>query len=271
MLIVHLSDLHIAGLGKKSYGIAPTAENLIRCIKHINQLAPQPDLVLITGDITYNGVPEEAEHAAQLLSNLKFPYYIIPGNHDKRSVLREVFAKQGCPAKGPEFLNYVIEGYPIRFIALDSIVSGAAGGEICLARAEWLVDKLSKNSEQPTILFMHHPPLKCGVLETDEDGFVGADILGEIVEQYPNIQRILCGHIHLESHSRWRGTTVATAPSMGLQLGLDLALSRPSEFYLSDPGYQLHYFTPEKNLISYTIYVREVDGPYLFEDHSADA
>ena len=270
MLIVHLSDLHIAGFGKKSYGIASTAKSLTRCIKHINQLTPQPDLVLVTGDITYNGELEEAAHAAQLLSGLKYPYYIIPGNHDSRSVLREIFAERGCPTKDPEFLHYVIDGYPIRFIALDSSTPGAAGGEICRARAKWLSARLSENSEQPTILYMHHPPLKCGVLETDEDGFVGADILGDIVEQYPNIHRIFCGHIHLESHSRWRGTTVTTAPSMGLQLGLDLSLSRPSEFYLSDPGYQLHYYTPEKNLISYTISVKEMDGPYLFEENSVD-
>ncbi len=33
------------------------------------------------------------------------------------------------------------------------------------------------------------------------------------------------------------------------------------------PGYQLHYYTPEKNLVSHTIYVRDIDGPYLFEEY----
>ena len=61
MLIAQISDTHIAGWGKKAYGIVPTAENLARCVDHINQFDPQPDLVLVTGDITYTGLAEEAE------------------------------------------------------------------------------------------------------------------------------------------------------------------------------------------------------------------
>lgn len=47
----------------------------------------------------------------------------------------------------------------------------------------------------------------------------------------------------------------------------NLTLERPSQFFLEAPGYQLHYWIPERNLVSYTIYVREVDGPYLFKEH----
>jgi hypothetical protein len=53
---------------------------------------------------------------------------------------------------------------------------------------------------------------------------------------------------------------------MGLQLVLDLTLKRPSEFTLEPPGYQLHYFTPDKNLVSHSLIVKDVDGPYLFPE-----
>ncbi|MCD6582291.1 MAG: phosphodiesterase, partial [Desulfuromusa sp.] len=211
MLIAHISDLHIAGWGKKAYGIAPTAESLACCVDHINQLKPEPDLVLVTGDITYSGLLEEVERAASLLGELRYPFYVIPGNHDDLSTLWSVFGGQACPVMDQGFINYVIEGYPIRFIGIDSTVPGEPGGEICDVRAAWLDERLSEVKEQPTIIFTHHPPVKCGVLETDEDGFIGADLLGAVVEKYPNIERILCGHIHLTTHVRWRGTVVSTA------------------------------------------------------------
>lgn len=265
MLIAQISDTHIAGWGKKAYGIAPTAENLARCVDHINQFDPQPDLVLVTGDITYTGLAEEAERAASLLSKLRYPFYIIPGNHDDRSVLWTAFGGHACPSTVQGFMNYVIEGYDVRLIAMDSIVPGAPGGEICETRAAWLDERLSEAKEHPTVIFIHHPPVKCGVLETDVDGFVGADRLGRVIEKYSNIERVICGHIHREAHVRWRGTVVSTAPSMGMQLVLDLTLERPSEFVSEAPGYQLHNWTREKNLITYTVYVRETDSPYLFD------
>ena len=267
MLITHISDAHIAGWGKKAYGIAPTAENLARCVDHINQLAPRPDLVLVTGDITYSGLLQQAQRAASLLDTLQFPYFIVPGNHDDRSTLWSVFGKGACPSRDNGFYNYVIDDFDLRLIGMDSVIAGGPGGKICKTRLTWLDERLSEDSKKPTIIFMHHPPVKCGVLETDEDGFIGADELGAVVAEYRNIERILCGHIHLEAHVGWNGTVISAAPSTGMQLMLDLTLVQPSQFILEAPGYQLHYYTPGKNLVSHTIYVRDIDGPYLFEEY----
>lgn len=267
MLIAQISDLHIAGWGKKTYGIAPMAENLARCVEHINLLNPLPDLVLVTGDITTDGLKEEAERAAAILNKLQMPFFIIPGNHDDRSTLWSVFGGEACPSKSNDFFNYVIDAYDIRLIGLDSTIPGAPGGEICKTRAAWLDERLSEEKEKPTAIFMHHPPVKFGVLETDVDGFVGAERLGNIIEKYSNIERLICGHIHLQANVRWRGTIVSTAPSPGMKLVLDLTMKRNSEFILEEPGYQLHYWTPHKNLVSHTVYVREVNKTYLFEEY----
>ncbi len=264
MLIAHISDLHIAAAGEDAYGRVPTAANLARCVDHINRLQPAVDVVLVTGDICYTGLPEEAQLAARLLDQLNPPYYVIPGNHDERPVLADVFAAAGRLALAGEFINYVVDGFPLCCIALDSTVPGAPGGEICPQRGRWLEQQLAAAAGRPTLLFMHHPPVKCGVLETDEDGFSGADLLGDIVEKYPNIERILCGHIHLTSHVRWRGTVISSAASMGLQLLLDLTLKLPSSFYKDAPSYLLHYYTPEKQLISHAVSLHDTEGPYLF-------
>lgn len=267
MLIAQISDTHITGPGTRAYGIAPMAENLMRCVEHLNQLVPQPDLVLLTGDISQDGLAEEFEHAASLLDDLSMPYYVIPGNHDDRVGLWATFGGQACPSRAGGFINYVIDDHEMRLIALDSTAPGKSGGEICEARAAWLDKTLSADPAKPTLIFMHHPPLKFGVIETDIDGFEGADRLAGVVEKYSNIENILCGHIHLPAHTRWKGTVVSTAPSIGMQLVLDLQLKR-DEFTLVDPAFLLHHWTGDKSLITFYFDVDPGDGPFPFVDRS---
>lgn len=267
MLIAQISDSHIAPHEQKTYGIAPMAENLARCIQHINSLSLAPDLVLLTGDVTNDCTRTEADRAAEILSQLNCPYYLIPGNHDDRDVLWDVFGTTACPSRHGEFINYVVETDALHFIGLDSVSTQNAGGQICDIRADWLRQTLLQKPDVPTIIFMHHPPLKCGVRETDEDGFVGREKLAEIIASHSNIERILCGHIHLLTHSRWSGTIVSTAPSLGMQLDLDLTQSHPSQFVLTDPAYLLHHWTAEQNLITHAITVNSPIGPYDFRPH----
>lgn len=267
MLIVQISDTHISLPGKKAYGIAPTAENLIRCVHHVNELLPKPDLVLVTGDISNTGVSKELEYAASILNQLKMPYYVIPGNHDDRSKIWNVFGGKACPSMHEGFINYVIDTEEIRFIAVDSTVPQESGGEICEIRASWLDKQLALDADKPTLIFMHHPPVKCGVIETDIDGFIGIELLANIVQKYSNIESILCGHIHTPAHTRWHGTIVSTAPSMGLQLVLDLTLKQ-DRFTLESASYQLHYWTEDKNLITHTTCLHENDGPHSFKEFS---
>jgi len=271
MLIVQISDLHIVAAGKKTYGIAPMSDNLMRCVAHINQLSPSPELVIVTGDITDSGLPEEFSHAKQLLDELRIPYYVIPGNHDNAMSLLASFKRNASAfigSAGECFINYVIDDFEVRLIALDSTVRGCPGGEVCEQRARWLERRLSENQHKPTLIFMHHPPLKLGVIETDVDGFAGADALADVVKKYPNIQGVLCGHVHLPTFTAWSGTIVSTAPSTGMRLLLDLTQQQPSQFLLENPAYHLHYWTQDKQLVTHLVEVKQ-SRSYLFEQYSS--
>lgn len=272
MLIAQLSDLHIAGPGRKTYNLAPMAENLARTITHINAMTPGADLAIVSGDICDSGALDEARRAKDLLDELKCPYYVIPGNHDRRATLFNVFGGDTCPARNADFINYVIESddHDLRLIAMDSTIAGAPGGELGLRRLAWLEAQLASDTQRrPTLLFLHHPPVDCAVRETRIDGFVGAEALGKIVARYSNIERIACGHIHLLTHTNWHATVVSTAPSMGLQLDFDLTMTRPSAWLSEDPGFLLHHWTPQRRLITHAIAVRDRPGPYPFEDQTA--
>lgn len=268
MLIAQISDLHISEKGTKAYGIAPTNDNLARTILHINQFEPKINIALITGDVANDCLLKETEHAAKLLEKLNCPFFIVPGNHDNREVLFSVFGSKAIPKMENGFINYVIEDYDVRLIGMDSVKQGSAGGEICHTRLSWLNERLTEQPNKDSIIFMHHPPVKCSVLETDIDGFAGADKFGELIANFSNIKAIICGHIHLPTYSLWNGTIVSTAPSTGMQLGLDLSMEKQSQFYLNEIGYQLHHYTKHQGLISHIIYVRKNnDGPYPFEEY----
>ncbi len=264
MIIAQISDLHIAPGDKKTFNVAPMAENLARCVSHINALKPSPDLVLVTGDISNDGVLEEAQRAAVILDQLDVPYYAVPGNHDDRQILSSVFGNQACPKNADGFIQYEINGYDLRLIGIDSTSSTAPGGELCPKRLAWLDDQLAKADERPVVIFMHHPPAKFSVQETDIDGFIGADEFGDLLEKHGGVERILCGHIHLPAFVSWRNSVVSTAPSIGMRLTVDLTLEKDSQFIREEPSYHLHYWTPEDTLITHTMIVAE-ERAYSFE------
>ena len=266
MLIAQISDLHIPRKNTKTYGIAPMAENLVLCLDQINQHLPKPHLFLVTGDITITWQAEEFNHADNLVNRFEMPFYVIPGNHDDRDILRSTFGKQACPVESEGKIDYVIEDSDLRLIALDSTLPGSLGGEITEAQASWLDARLNEKPTQPTMIFMHRPPIKCGVLETDVDGFIGKELLGSVISKHHHVEKIICGHIHVPINTSWNDTVISTAPSMGMQLVLDLTLKRESEFVLEAPAYHLHYWTPDKNLITHAVVAKPVDGPYLFEE-----
>ena len=117
MLLVQLSDPHIVEEGELLLGRIDTATFLREAIEHVNRLDPQPDLVLLTGDLVNEGRPEEYEHLRELLEPLRAPFHLVPGNHDLTDELRDAFPDHvhgdGGRADG------VIEG-PLRIVTLDS-------------------------------------------------------------------------------------------------------------------------------------------------------
>lgn len=267
MIVAQISDTHIAAGNKKTFGVAPMAENLIRCVSHINALKPNPDLLLLTGDITNDGALEEAQRAATILAQVKIPYYIVPGNHDDREVLNSVFGHQVCPLNADGFMQYEINGYDLRLIAMDSLSLMAPGGEICPKRLAWLEERLAQSDKRPVMIFLHHPPAKFSVPETDIDGFIGADQLGDLLMKHDQVERIICGHIHLPALTSWKNILVSTAPSIGMRLTIDLTLEKDSQFIIEDPSYHLHYWTPDKTLITHTMVVaEEKEYPFSYSE-----
>lgn len=266
MLIAQITDMHIKAAGKLAYRRVDTAEALARCVAHVNGLDPRPDIALLTGDLVDLGRPEEYALLRELLAPLEVPYYVIPGNHDHKDNLRAAFADHPYLQQDDAFLHYSIDDYPLRLIGLDSVVPGDKHGELCPQRIAWLAERLGERPEQPTLLFLHHPPFLTGIEHMDVQNLLDAAPFGVLVERHPQIVHILCGHVHRPTHTLWHGVPASIGPSPSHAVALDLRAGGPPAYVLEPPACHLHSWQPGGGLVSQISYIGTFDGPHPFFD-----
>jgi 3',5'-cyclic AMP phosphodiesterase CpdA len=270
VLIAQISDTHILAPGQLAYRRVDTAACLARAVQHLLRLVPPPDAVLATGDLVDGGQPDEYRHLRELLEPLAMPVYLIPGNHDDRDALARAFPDHGyLPRDG--FMQYVLDQYPVRLIGLDTLVPGTTGGAMCEARCAWLAEALARSPGRPTMLFMHHAPFRTGIERMDLHGLDGIDRMAAVVERHPQIERIVCGHLHRPIQVRWSGTVVMTAPSTAHQVALDLRPEAPLAFAMEPPAVLLHTWLDGAGLVTHTSFVGDYAGPYPFREPAPPA
>lgn len=266
MLIAQVTDTHLRPRGSVAYGKVDTVSSLERCIAHLNELKPAPDVVLMTGDLTDKGTLEETGLLREIVAPLTAPVFLIPGNHDRREALRQVFGDLGyLPAEGT-FLHYVIEDYPLRMIGLDTVVPGAPHGELCAERLAWLAARLEEAPERPTLLFMHHPPFRTGLDFMDSLKCRNGEALGALIEQHRQVERIVCGHVHRSIQLQWHGTTASIAPSSSHAVTLDLVGEPYPSYMLEPPSCALHLWLEGTGLVSHLSFIGGDYGPHPFVD-----
>lgn len=265
MILGQITDLHIKALGHLAYRVVDTTGALQRCVQAILALPERPDVMVITGDMVDSGRAEDYALLRDLLAPLTMPIYMIPGNHDDREVLRAAFPEQTYLRGTNKLIEYVIEDHPLRIIGLDTVIRGAAGGQLSDASISWLDRTLGQAPDRPTVILMHHPPFRTGIGHMDDVGLETSWRLREVLERQPQVERILCGHLHRAIHMRFGRTIASTCPSPAHQVVLDLRESAPSHFVMEPGAFQLHVLR-DGNLVSHTAYTGEFDGPYSFVD-----
>jgi len=263
-LIAQISDLHIKARGALSYRVVDTARHLRECIAHIKSLKQRPDIVVATGDLTDFGRPEEYDLLRELLGELDLPLYMIPGNHDERANLRAAFPGHAYLRQQPEFVQYVIEDWPLRIVALDTVIPGMSGGTLCEKRLGWLAQQLRERPDRPTLVLMHHPPFRTLIGHMDDIGLANAPSFKAVLVNHPQVQAVLCGHLHRPIETVWRGIFMSTSPSPAHQVALDLSADAPSCFMMEPPAIRLHAWSQEDGWLSHTSYIGKFDGPYPF-------
>jgi 3',5'-cyclic AMP phosphodiesterase CpdA len=221
MLIAQISDMHVAGADAPVRRFVDTNANLARAITYLQAMRPRPDLVVATGDLTENGLPEEYRLLRGLFDGFDLPLLVIPGNHDEIEPLVESLDSHTYLPRDGGPLQYVIEG-DVRVVAVDTTRPGHHEGMLDAERLHWLDATLSAARGVPTLVMMHHPPFDTGIWWMDRSHIRGVDEFERVIRRHPQVRRVIAGHIHRSIHVAWGETLVSVAPSTAHQVQLEL-------------------------------------------------
>jgi len=254
MLIAQITDIHL--------GFDPdnpaefNRKRLDLVLTRLCAMDPQPDLLFATGDLTDKGDIDSYRRLRSAFGQCPFPVWSCMGNHDDRENFARAFPE--TPRAGG-FVQYVIDEHrwPVRMIVLDTLEPGRHGRAFCEARADWLRERLAEETEKPTLIVLHHPPIETGIawMTTNRDaGWVGR--LRETLNGADNIVAMVAGHIHRPVMTGWAGLPLAVSPSTAPQVALDLRAIDPANpdkrpmIVADPPAFSLHYWNGE-SLISH--------------------
>ena len=197
------------------------------------------------------------------LDRLTAPYFVIPGNHDRRDTLRAAFHDHAyLPAEGD--LNWVINDFPLRLVGVDSVVPGHGHGTVAPETLAWLDETLAAET-RPTIVGIHHPPFPTGIVGMDTIGCLNGPDVAEVIARHPHVERVIAGHHHRPVQIRWAGTIGQICPSVAHQVVLDFSDRERPEWVLEPPAFLLHRWSEKAGVISHMAYIGDYGGPKPFK------
>ncbi len=180
MIIVQLSDLHVG-----SQFLPEVFETVVKEVNQIN-----PDVIVITGDLTNEGLMKEYEECKSLLTKFNTQKIIsISGNHDYRNTGYLLFKKFFPFQTINELDDDVV------LITIGTARPDRNEGEVGYRQNLWLERTMKKYKDKVKIVAMHHHLIPIPDTGSDQLTVVDAgDILRTILDTHVDV--VLCGHKH---------------------------------------------------------------------------
>ena len=207
MRIVQLSDLHLRP-GLLYSGIDPW-QALENALLRLAGLVPRPDLLLLTGDLADDGAPVSYARLATRLAALDIPYAVLPGNHDQPAALKAAFPNQAWAPIDPACQR--LDFADCSLLLLDTSVAGEEWGELSSETLSWLESACP--TERRVLLALHHPPFAVGIPGMDVIACRDGERLARWLAKRPNVEALLCGHVHRHVVTAFAGHLAMTCPS----------------------------------------------------------
>src|SRR6476659_4467293 len=179
--IVQLSDLHC---GQQFF----LPDHLERAIAETNEL--EPDVVVISGDLTSHGFKDEYAMAREYLDKVECEsMVVISGNYDSRNVgyvhFEELFGER----------NSVLRLGDAQIVSVDSSEPDLDNGQIGRGRYRWIEEQFAPDASLRVFVLHHH---LLPVPGTGRERNIVNDA-GDTLEtlQRANVDLVLSGHKHV--------------------------------------------------------------------------
>jgi Icc-related predicted phosphoesterase len=222
--------VRIAAIGDMHYSRTAAAGTLQPLFAQISDTA---DILVLCGDLTDYGLPEEARALAkEIVSTVKIPSVAVLGNHDYESghqdEVRKIFSDAGVVMLDGD----TTEIHGIGFAGVKGFAGGFGrralgpwGEEIikkfvheCLDEALKLESALARLRMDRLIAVLHYAPIQ-GTVEGEPleiFPFLGCSRLEEPLTRYP-VSAVFHGHAH---HGQPEGRTRTDVPVYNVSMSL---------------------------------------------------
>lgn len=213
MIIAHISDLHFGA-----------CDNTVAEALHTSLHDHQPDLIIVSGDITQSATESEFLQARAFFDRLSAPVFVIPGNHDLPGIDLRRFWHPFARYKRHISQNL----NPVLQTGLSDI-AGLNSARMILPHWNWANGSVSalqrralrhffQTSHAPwRLLVIHHPLQSPKEFPLDITVFNGRKLLRTIDEA--RIDLVLAGHQHhayIESRNSPDHTTLFVSASTAM-------------------------------------------------------
>ena len=195
-VIAQISDLHCGS----RYHIPSLAT---RVVDELNTL--DPDVVVVTGDLTDMGFRGEFRQAHRILERIACERRVVLiGNHDARNVgdvhFEELFGMRRVEMETPG----------MRLIGLDSSEPDLDSGRIGRDTHRWLAERFALDEEEFKVVAMHHHLVPVPGTGRERNIVHDAGDLLRVLSE-SGVDLVLCGHKHVPNVWRLEDMLIVNA------------------------------------------------------------
>jgi len=231
--IIVFTDIHIVPEGEDIIGLDPAAR-FAQGLTHALAHHPDAARIVITGDLTHHGTPQEYARLRGLLADCPLPVSLMLGNHDRRAPFLAAFPDTPVTSQG--FVQDAIDIGDTRLILLDTLNEEAEdthSGYLCAHRLDWAAAALDGAAR--ALVFTHHPPFLTGFGGMDWIGLKNRAELIARLHAAGNVAQIVSGHVHRTILGSAGGIPAAILKSPCHQMPMALGYQDP-RLSVNEPG-----------------------------------
>lgn len=212
--LLHISDSHLYSDPTALLKGLCTHQSYRAVLADAWQKFPDIDCLILGGDMAQDEQPVTYSSVARLLPEWQAPVMITPGNHASMTALNNTLIP-ALQARSSYTDQWQYKSWQV--IALNSHQAGHIAGRLPDKALQQLQTDLSASTASHILLALHHHPIPVGSRWLDRIGLENRAALWAVIDRFPNVRAIICGHIH-QAFDAMHGTVrVLGTPSTAVQ------------------------------------------------------
>jgi len=209
--LLHITDTHLLADPSADLRGVNVDARLQATLAAMQPWAARANGLVHTGDLVHDGSMAGYQRLRDALSRLGLPGRVMPGNHDDRAGMAQVF-DQGLLRAEPTMMlgNWMV-------VCLDSLSDGAVEGRLSAEDLATLDQALNDTRADHLLIALHHPPVAVGTNWLDAIGLHQPEAFWARLDTEPRLRGVCCGHIHHAFSGERAGVPVYATPATAAQ------------------------------------------------------